>query len=493
MKPRIYLLILALPLCGLPEVFPQENAAGDFVRRFYDGSRQFANSFGAYADSVNLEFAGYLARSWESFNVEAPNVHLRKPAPREMPIYIPGSGEQPPADTPVADEPDTEDTTAVEAAEAAETVRKHRIETVREPESSGAEAILFFGTPVRISPIAGYQTALAGTDEKHVAAYWTKLAKTDCRAFIGDLNRKANALELGSWGLYYLICEWANAHFAPQRENEKTVFTVYMLNRAGYKAKIGRIRNTLVVMMPFRNTVYGKNFIRFGQDCYYILSDHAAAEGLPVSSYRLDCSSAVSYMDLRIRTFPRLDANACTVERTYRDKTYAFRCDRNLADYLATFPQTELGIYAAAPLSPVASESIKSRLDPELQGKSPADRLKFLLAFVQYGFLYQTDEEQFGQEKFFFPEETIFYPYSDCEDRAALFCRMVKLLCGLDTLLIEYPTHVAAAVKFDAPGDAILYRNERYIVCDPTYIGAPIARTMKGCDNATAKIISPDL
>ncbi|GHT43428.1 hypothetical protein FACS189438_0570 [Bacteroidia bacterium] len=64
------------------------------------------------------------------------------------------------------------------------------------------------------------------------------------------------------------------------------------------------------------------------------------------------------------------------------------------------------------------------------------------------------------------------------------------MFCGLDTLLVEYPTHVAAAVKSTEPGDAIIYRNERYVICDPTYIGAPVGKTMTGFNNATAKIIA---
>ncbi|MDR2810243.1 MAG: hypothetical protein LBB84_06770 [Tannerellaceae bacterium] len=487
MKPPLYFLLSALLLCLPASARAQEKNAGDFVRRFYEGSRQFTNRFDAYVDSVNLEFAEYLARNWDTFRVEAPHVHPRKPAPKEMPVYIPNQ-DAPSADTPITVKPEP-DSIFVETPAP---VRKEQMQTAVEQESSGAPAIEFFGTPVRIHSVEGYETQLSGTGERQIANYWAKLAKTNYKAFIDDLYRKKNTLELGSWGLYRLLCEWADARFAPRSENEKAVFTVYMLNQAGYKAKIGRMQNTLVVMMAFRHMIYGKNYVRFGDDSYYILSEHTPAEGLAVSSYKLHYASAASYVDLRIRTLPKLAGNVRTTKRTYKDKAYSFQCDNNLANYFNTFPQTELAIYAATPLSTVAAESLKAGLAQEMQHKSLTEKLKFLLAFVQYGFAYKTDEEQFGREKFFFPEETLALPYSDCEDRAALFCRMVRMFCGLDTLLIEYPTHVATAVKLDEPGDAIVYNNERYIVCDPTYIGAPIARTMTGYNNATAKIIVPN-
>ncbi|MDR1556122.1 MAG: hypothetical protein LBS88_03700 [Tannerellaceae bacterium] len=486
MKQRIYLFILALLLCGLHKAFPQGNA-DDFIGRFYAGSQQFRSGFTSYVDSINLEFAEYLARNWELFNVEAPNMRPQRPTPQEMPVYIPGEEEQLPVDTPAISAPEPEDTAAIEAAV---TTGKNDIQAASVEKNTGAPAMAFFGTPVRISPPGDYETKLPGTGEKQIAGYWTKLAKTNYKAFIDDLNRKKNTLELGSWGLYRLICEWADTHFGPNRQNEKVVFTVYMLNQAGYKAKIGRVKDSLVVMMAFRNTIYGKAYVRFGDDSYYILSEHTAAEGMPVASYKLDYGRAVSYVDLHVRALPKLAGNTRTVKRTYKDKVYTLSYDNNLVDYYNTFPQTELGIYAATPLSPVALGGMKTELDRDLQDKSLAAKLNFLLSFVQYGFAYQTDEEQFGREKFFFPEEALSYPYSDCEDRAVLFCRMVRLFCGLDTLLIEYPTHVATAVRLDVPGDAIVYKNERYIVCDPTYIGAPIARTMKGCNNATAKIIA---
>jgi hypothetical protein len=46
-------------------------------------------------------------------------------------------------------------------------------------------------------------------------------------------------------------------------------------------------------------------------------------------------------------------------------------------------------------------------------------------------------------------------------------------------------------VRFDdyVKGDYINLNGERYLVCDPTYIGAPIGATMPDMDNATATVI----
>ena len=64
-------------------------------------------------------------------------------------------------------------------------------------------------------------------------------------------------------------------------------------------------------------------------------------------------------------------------------------------------------------------------------------------------------------------------------------------ILGLKVILVYYPGHLATAVRFDdvTNGDYITIGNDRYTICDPTYIGAPIGRTMPGMDNQAAKVI----
>jgi hypothetical protein len=45
------------------------------------------------------------------------------------------------------------------------------------------------------------------------------------------------------------------------------------------------------------------------------------------------------------------------------------------------------------------------------------------------------------------------------------------------------------AFSRDEEGDWFTYGGRRYVVCDPTYINAPVGMTMPGMDNQTAKII----
>jgi hypothetical protein len=97
-----------------------------------------------------------------------------------------------------------------------------------------------------------------------------------------------------------------------------------------------------------------------------------------------------------------------------------------------------------------------------------------------------------GHDRAFFAQETLYYPYCDCEDRAILFSRLVRDLVGLDVVLLYYPGHLAAAVGFnnDERGDYLTYKNRKYVVCDPTYINAGVGRTMPGMNNQEAQVIA---
>ena len=78
------------------------------------------------------------------------------------------------------------------------------------------------------------------------------------------------------------------------------------------------------------------------------------------------------------------------------------------------------------------------------------------------------------------PDETLFYPYSDCEDRSILFAFLVKNLTGLKVVALHYPNHIATAVRFNdnIEGDHIVYRGQKYLISDPTFINADIGMVM---------------
>jgi hypothetical protein len=189
-----------------------------------------------------------------------------------------------------------------------------------------------------------------------------------------------------------------------------------------------------------------------------------------------------------------------TEKRTFSAQQYpeievTVETNRNLLDFYDDYPICgQWNYYSFASLS----ECVKRNLYPVLQraiaGKSEYEAVDMLLNFVQTGFGYSSDMDQFGYERPLYPDESFFYPYCDCEDRSILLSHLVRDLLGLKVVLVYYPGHLAMAVNFtdEVEGDNILLNGRKFVVCDPTYIRSSVGETMPGMSNTEAKVILLD-
>lgn len=146
---------------------------------------------------------------------------------------------------------------------------------------------------------------------------------------------------------------------------------------------------------------------------------------------------------------------------------------------------------ANTPMASNVVEKTYPQLKKVIAGKGQPVVANIILNWIQTGMVYEYDDKVWGGDRAFFPEETLYYPYCDCEDRAILYTRLIRDLLGLKCMLIFYPGHLAAAVNFteNVNGDWISIGNDKLIITDTTYIGAAVGRTMPGMDNKTAKVI----
>ena len=165
---------------------------------------------------------------------------------------------------------------------------------------------------------------------------------------------------------------------------------------------------------------------------------------------------------------------------------------KNLVAFMKDYPRCgDWDSYAKASLSEQAKEGLYPALRQYIEGKNKVEAAELLLDFVQTAFDYQTDDQQFGEERPLFGDETLYYPYCDCEDRSILYSILVRELLGLDVVLLHYPEHLATAVCFsdDVKGDYVMLSGKRYVVCDPTFIGGHVGEAMPSYKKTQATII----
>lgn len=339
-----------------------------------------------------------------------------------------------------------------------------------------------------------HRFVLAGVKEEHVADAWVTLAADKYLSVLAQCAEYREKLNLCDWGYVRFLQEMTTSFFTASHSNEAVLMQIYLLVQSGYRVRMARSDNSLVLLLPIEHDVYDYSYLTVDGIPYYIIDD-GARSGRSFYVYDRAFPQEMA-LSLYMPSPPSLQAvGTKTVERTLTSKkqvSVTVETDRNLIDFYNDYPvSSQWGFYSSASLS----QEIKSELYPTLRhyidGMGSAEAANLLLNFVQTAFEYKTDDEQFGYERPLFGDETFFYPYCDCEDRSILYSILVRDLLGLDVVLLNYPGHLATAVKFkeDVIGDYILLNDGKYIVCDPTYIGASIGEAMPDCRDEKAVIV----
>ncbi|MEZ4774196.1 MAG: hypothetical protein R3D00_13515 [Bacteroidia bacterium] len=364
--------------------------------------------------------------------------------------------------------------------------------------------LAYFGKQMALHYDSGMEFGMPGTlNTNAIADEWEKLEKTPYEFLVYQLSRQARDLKLNDWGFALLVNEMAKQIY-PNDKNARTLFNWFILTKAGYIATVSYESNQMYLMLPSKNVLYGKSYLQ-GKDnkLYAIDLDGGNPELLRAKVFQAQHPEAKKVMDFQLKSAPLFTGQSRkkTVNFSYAGKSYTVPLEVNthLVDFYETYPFVDLDIYMSAPLSApahasmvVALQEIVKNMPVRPDQNREAEGVNLILRFVQTAFAYKPDNEQFGQERYLFGDETLYYPYSDCEDRAVLFAHLVKEIMGLEVVGLLFPGHAATAVKFtsDVPGDFIRYQNKKYVICDPTYINADLGMVLPDVEGQSAKIVA---
>lgn len=394
-------------------------------------------------------------------------------------------------------EPEAEPAPVVEADRRPELAAEPRLPVSSTPTSplyrgeSGRSKIAYGGLAFYLNNSLNRKCSLNGLNENAIADAYEALCNSDYKPLLADCAQIRKDLRLNDWGVFTLVRQVADTYCGTA--NESIVMQQFLLNEMGYKARMAR-KATEDKMMLFVATdcsIYAHPYITLNGQNYYNLSGNN--EQCQFYMCQKDSPKAKNSVGMQLKEAPLFPGTV--VSSTHQAKGSAARVTvdvpKALMDFYKDYPQCDYSVYFNAPVNAAMENRILSSLAPLVQGRNEADAANILINFVQTAFQYQTDGQQFGYEKPFFVEELFYYPYSDCEDRAMLFSYLVRKLLGLDVVLLDYPEHIATAVRFNGnvSGDYLMVNGRKYIVCDPTYIGASIGMTMPRYKTVSAKVL----
>lgn len=465
--------------------FAQNDARAEYEKF----RQQIKGKYDDFRSNANKKYAEFLRQVWEEYK-QKPAIPKPKDEKRPPVVMPEEDREKPVKDNPVV----IEDVVNPPAPQP----QPQPIAPIKESPQPQEKTVAFrfYGTACEVRfPLNG-AFSLAHCDKNTLADAWVKLSEQDYNNTISDCLKLREQHKLCDWAYLNMLKTMSETCLG--KTNEATLLTAYIYCQSGYDMRLGITASQLCLLYASRHVIYGMGYYALNGKYYYPFEKSGGSMAICVASYPDERPMNLSISKAMSLAYASTDARAIQSKR-YPDITAVVSTNKNMIDFYNTYPSSMIGddfmtrwaIYANTPMDEETKTNLYANISSALAGLGSKEAAERLLNFVQTGFVYEYDDKVWGCDRAFFAEETLYYPYCDCEDRSILFSRLVRDLLGLKVILVYYPGHLATAVRFNevVNGDYITIGNDRYTICDPTYIGAPIGRTMSGMDNQTAKVI----
>lgn len=354
----------------------------------------------------------------------------------------------------------------------------------------------YMGTTCEVRLPKDLNIRMSGCESCMIATIWKQLATNAMDNTIRDFLALRLKMQLCDWAYLNLIDTFAKAFCG--HGNEAVIMAAFIYSQSGYKMRLGRDCEKLYLLYGSKHGIYEKGYIVIEGINYYPLDDKV--ERMEISDFSFPQEQSMSlYIENAQKFTIRPSAKRKLASEQYHDVTIDSQVNLNLIQFYNTYPSSEVNgnfmtrwkMYADTPMDESVSQMLYPDIKNKIEGLSDVQAVNQILNWVQTAFQYEYDDKVWGHDRAFFAEETLYYPYCDCEDRAILFTRLVRDLLGLKCILVYYPGLLASAVclKQQVNGDYISLDGDVYTICAPTYIGAPVGITMPEMDNRSAKVI----
>lgn len=371
-------------------------------------------------------------------------------------------------------------------------------------------SFLLYGTEMKVRVNDTMKFHLKNIEIETIADTWERLASADYDNLIRDCLENRIRYNLSDWAYLRMLNTFSNL-FEGEDTNEAELLKAYLYCQSGYQMRLAMANDHLYMLYSSQYFIFDKPYLKIDDKLFY--ADNIEDDQINICRAEFPNEQALSlqiYQEPNLEKCPSVKRNIVSEDVDWLSVSIVE--DKNLMEFYQDHPSSFFGndfmtrwaIYANTPLSESAQKQLYPRFKvlfteilESLKEQDISDRdilptlVDILCHWIQTGFVYEYDDKVWGHDRAFFADETLFYPYCDCEDRSILLTRLVRDLFGLKCALVYYPGHLATAIAFgeNIKGDFIRIDGVKYIVCDPTYIGASIGMTMPDMDNKSAKVI----
>jgi hypothetical protein len=407
--------------------------AQDYRQQYEDFKQKSSQSYVSFRNECNQKYAEFLRTAWSWYEGKAP-----LPVPEEL--------------TPIPPRPyNNEDTKPIEITPIDVTPIDNEtqplpLEPIREVPSPQIDAftIEFYGVTCSVRLPECARLCFKNCSPDMIANAWQMLATDSINNAIRD------CLEIR---IRYNLCDWAYLQFLDRLcngyctdKNGATMLMAFLYCQSGYQMRLAVDGNNLIMLYGSKHQIFDKCY--FVVDGIYFYPYGEPSNNISICNAEFESETPMS---LLINTEQKLGTSMSAV-RTIKSKQYAdvsisSQVPNNLIDFYNSYPtsaidnnpMTRWAMYANTPLARNSKDLIYPALRKAIFGCDALAAANKLLNWVQTGFVYEYDDKVWGYDRAFFAEETLYYPYCDCEDRSILFSHLVRDLLGLDVALVYYP------------------------------------------------------
>lgn len=458
-------------------------------------------AFEEFRRQRNEEFAKYICKKWKRIDSQPV---LPKPKDDTVPPVVKPHDDPQPVTPPPTPKPRPYDEVIPAPSPTPQPQPIDPIEEQPEPSpvrpTFPTQSFSFFGTPGTVRIDKNKLVRLRSLNENAIADAWLKLSEEYYTNLIYDCLQIRKEHTLCDWAYLMMLKQMSEAVYG-KHCNESELLMAYVYCQSGYKMRLATQNGKLLMLFASKHTIY--DWTRYVIDGEYYYGMDRKNGDVMVCAQKYPKEQSLSLLISTEQQFA-LVATTVSTHQSKRDADMkvSLKANKNLLDFYTSYPTSMIGnnmvsrwaMYANTPMSSYVRQQVYPAIKSAISHCDQWTAVNKILNFVQTGFVYEYDDKVWGDDRAFFAEESLHYPYCDCEDRSILLTRIIRDLLGLKCILIFYPGHLAAAVEFtegNPVGDCIVYNGRRFFIADGTILGygAPVGETMEGMDNKTAKVI----
>lgn len=474
-------------------LYAQSDEFKEFVKQRNQEFKKFKADrdaeFNRYREQYNREFAEYLRKSWEQMH---PQEKIAPP-PQPKPFVPKPDNEVQPKPTVPEELPIKE---VVTPKPTPPTPQPIVIVEPEEDNSSTEDYMIkldsFYGDNIELRCNQNASITLTDKTPSAIASAWEQLSKGDWDLLIYECQQWRKKRNYCDWMYYRFIRDVARAATTTTEYSHASVLlTGYILAHSGIDFRLASNEHELFLALPFDTKIYNCTYFIIDGKEYYVMEKEVSTTCVLMNrSFSKEATSLAlrisNPMHLNISNDKRVELSS----EKYPMMNVSIYSNQSLMEFYHSYPRMEWQDYVLAPMNERNVELITTLFSDALSGKTATEKADMILNFVQTAFTYGYDDQIWGYDRPFFPDETLCYPQSDCEDRSILFSHLIRMLTDLDIVLLHYPNHLSTAIRFeeDIQGDYVMVNGQKYFVCDPTGY-KPIGHAYDEFKNVQANVI----